>query len=170
MEMYISEAAVVRLLDNHERFVKHAYMFCREWNTAEDIVQEAYMKVIRSATTEKGLKGYMRHAIRSVFIDMQRTKAKKSALNAANESDIKIESLDQLAGREYNPGSEELSDPVAKALNGIPEMHTLVFFDYLAGFSSAQIGRMRNLVPGTVNTRICRAKKLLREKLEKEYC
>ncbi|MBW3018845.1 sigma-70 family RNA polymerase sigma factor [Candidatus Woesearchaeota archaeon] len=169
MDMYISEEAVARLLESHDNFVWNALRLCGEWNTAEDLVQEAYIRVIRSAHDETRLSGYMTKAIRSAFKDMLRKNKKKSAMNASNECDLPS-GLDCLAGAKFEPGRDEISPPLLEALSKVPDKFTTVFLDYVNGLNPTEISLMRGLVRGTVNTRIYRTKKQLRETLKGTYC
>jgi RNA polymerase sigma-70 factor (ECF subfamily) len=72
-----NHAAVIRLLDENIRALT---LFARQWDTinrgtnAEDIVQEAFLRLLQESTFPKSPKAWLYRVVRNLSIDLSRRK------------------------------------------------------------------------------------------------
>ena len=158
-----------RLIRLHQKkLFRFIYGLVKSFDTAEDIVQEAFVKAyqnIMSFNTEYS------------FYPWLATIARNTAYNQI-QRDEKKESLEKLEEGGFNPADENLG-PLEKlledegnkrfyqALNSLPAKYRTVFvLRQFEQMDYAQIASYLKIPPGTVDSRLFRARQLLMEKLK----
>ena len=136
---------------------------CSTTSDAEDIVQETYARAIGGAarlTPGSNLRAWLFRILRNGFIDLARRK--KIVLEIPDDTldtrPAETASLEQLR---YITASE-----VARAIASLPVEYRLVVLLEVEGFSEAEIADIAHCAPGTVKSRLSRAKVKLRVALQ----
>jgi len=133
---------------------------------AEDLVQETYSRALGAAQRfEPGsnLKAWLFRVLRNAFIDRRRKSQRESHL----------EDLEPAAGpTEPAPGELELAqiralvaEDVSAAVRALPESFRTVILLDLEGMTEAEVASVLGCAPGTVKSRLSRARAVLRERL-----
>ncbi|MFQ6008490.1 MAG: RNA polymerase sigma factor [Candidatus Zixiibacteriota bacterium] len=152
---------------NQKRLFRFVYGLIGSFDTAEDIVQEAFVKAYGALKTF--------HSEYS-FYPWLATIARNLAYNYIQREEKK-ESLDSLQEKGYDPQSADLG-PLAKLLNdeaqkrfyeavkALPTQFRTVFvLRHFEGMDYSQIASYLKIPPGTVDSRLYRARKMLVEAL-----
>lgn len=164
-----NQSAFGQLIRLHQKqLFRFIYGLVKSFDVTEDIVQEAFVKAyqnISSFNTEYS------------FYPWLSTIARNLAYNQI-QRDEKKESLDKLEETGFNPVDERLG-PLEKlldsennkrffqALNLLPTKYRTVFvLRQFEQMDYAQIGSYLKIPPGTVDSRLYRARQLLMEQLK----
>lgn len=156
-----------QLVGQHgDRVYRLAFRLCGNAHDAEDITQEAFIRVFRSLDRYKPgtFEGWMHRIVTNLFLDMARRRSR-----------IRFEALPDDAERV--PGSarspeqvlaEEMFDPVLQAAldNLSPEFRAAVVLCDIEDLSYEEVGRILGVKMGTVRSRIHRGRAALRAELE----
>jgi RNA polymerase sigma-70 factor (ECF subfamily) len=130
---------------------------------AEDLVQETYARALAAeAQFEPGgnLKSWLFRILRNTFIDLYRREQRA-------RTDGGLDTVGDAAGEAVAPRQEGavMGHEVATALAALSdEARTAVLLD-LEGFSEAEIAACLGCAPGTVKSRLFRARAALRQRL-----
>lgn len=149
-----------------DRVYRLAYRLCGNAHDAEDITQEAFIRVFRSLDRYKPgtFEGWMHRIVTNLFLDSARRRAR-----------IRFEALpedaERVPGRERSPEqvlAEETFDPVLqRALANLsPEFRAAVVLSDIEDLSYEEVGRILGVKMGTVRSRIHRGRAALRAELE----
>lgn len=149
-----------------DRVYRLAFRLCGNAHDAEDITQEAFIRVFRSLDRYKPgtFEGWMHRIVTNLFLDMARRRAR-----------IRFEALpedaERVPGRERSPEqvlSEESFDPVLQTAlaNLSPEFRAAVVLSDIEDLSYEEVGRILGVKMGTVRSRIHRGRAALRAELE----
>lgn len=149
-----------------DRVYRLAFRLCGNAHDAEDITQEAFIRVFRSLDRYKPgtFEGWMHRIVTNLFLDMARRRSK-----------IRFEALpddaERVPGRERSPEqvlAEETFDPVLQtALDNLsPEFRAAVVLCDIEDLSYEEVGRILGVKMGTVRSRIHRGRAALRAELE----
>lgn len=149
-----------------DRVYRLAFRLCGNAHDAEDITQEAFIRVFRSLDRYKPgtFEGWMHRIVTNLFLDMARRRSR-----------IRFETLpedaERLPGRERSPEqvlSDETFDPVLQAAldNLTPEFRAAVVLSDIEDLSYEEVGRILGVKMGTVRSRIHRGRAALRAELE----
>jgi len=163
------QTAFGQLIRMHQkRLFRYVYGLLGSFDAAEDIVQEAYVKAYQALDRFKP---------QYAFYPWLSTIARNLAYNQIGREERK-ESLDSMKDRGYDPESGELG-PLEKlletenqrrfweALNGIPDQYRAVFvLRHMEDMNYADIASYLKIPPGTVDSRLYRARQMLLEKLK----
>lgn len=132
---------------------------------AEDILQEAFVKIWHNAASYEPAKGrlftWMLNVCRNTAIDKMRSKGYKTNKKANTDDTI----LQEHPGKIYDdikPDTIGIRDIVNKLK---PEMQVLVDLIYFKGFTHQEASEELNIPLGTVKTRLRNAIILLRDKI-----
>ena len=156
--------ALERLVRHHDRdLLRFAYSLCRDLPTAQDAVQDAWIRVsrrLRRLEDPRAFRGWLYHAVRWRVIDLLRQPHRRA------------EPLDEdgrHADRSSDPVSRDRDLDLARAIDGLPgiERETLQLF-YVSGLRIAEIAVVLDIAPGTVKSRLARARERLRQTLQGE--
>jgi RNA polymerase sigma-70 factor (ECF subfamily) len=159
------EAAFEQLVLRHQRYVFNvAYRVLKDVSEAEDITQEAFMRVWR------GLQGFKGHAKFTTWIYRIVYNLCLNRLPGLRRELFQVESVEDA---QVNPAPsppelfyvEEQLDFLHAQLERLPEKYRLVLtLRYLQGLSYEEIADTLNLPMGTVKTHIHRARGILMER------
>ncbi len=153
---------------HQKRLFRYIYGLVRSFDTTEDVVQEAFVKAFTNIKTFRA---------EYSFYPWLSTIARNLAYNHVHREEKK-ESLDSLQEKGYDPQSEDLG-PMAsllvgetderfyKALMALPTKYRTVFvLRHLEDMDYAQIASYLKIPPGTVDSRLYRARQMLMEQLK----
>ncbi|MCD2263326.1 RNA polymerase sigma factor SigE [Dietzia aurantiaca] len=149
-----------------DRVYRLAFRLCGNAHDAEDITQEAFIRVFRSLDNYKPgtFEGWMHRIVTNLFLDLARRRGR-----------IRFEALpedaERVPGRERSPEqvlSEESFDPVLQTAlaNLSPEFRAAVVLSDIEDLSYEEVGRILGVKMGTVRSRIHRGRAALRAELE----
>lgn len=150
-----------------------ALRLTRNPSDAEDLVQETYLKAVRSQgnfDTGSDCKGWLFKIMTNTFIDQYRKTAKAPLLVELDEGDERAFADDARA--EHSESPEEslftnlLDQDINEALGALPERFRMpILLCDLQGFSYAEIADMLGIPVGTVMSRLYRGRRLLKKAL-----
>ena len=138
-----------------------AYRFCRDHGRAEDLAQEAFLRIYR------GLSTWRQEAAFSTWLFSVATNCYRSELRripgptqSLDDAMTMVESQNNLAG------TSDLHDAVRQAVLALPARYrdTLVLF-YFHEMDIAAAAKSLGLPEGTVKARLSRGRKILQRKL-----
>lgn len=160
------------LFHRHQRALfRYFYHLSRDQQMSEDLVQEVFIRLLRSAGTYRpggSFQSWMYQIGRSAYIDLLRKKKPEAQLPQMGEE-----------GREFEPasgerGPEELAQAdqevvlVRQALDKLPpEKRELLIMTRYQELSYSQIAEITNSEVATVKVRIHRALEALRREYRK---
>lgn len=161
--------------------LRHAYRFVRNQQDAEDVVQEAYIRIIRNLHRYNfscKIITWMQMIVRNLCIDLIRQRKRKPTSHFVeyiaydNQDHPTLESLqDQHNGPEQQVLEQENQKQVLNMMNGLPEAYRDVFqLRYLSEYSLAEISSVLSLEINTVKSRLFRGKKYLRKQYDCTIC
>ena len=163
------KAAFSRLIRRHQkRLFRFIYGLTGNFDMTEDIVQEAFVKAYNAIQSFK---------TDYEFYPWLATIARNTAYNMIHREERK-ESLNSLQEKGYNPETgelgpmEQLLDKESqqrffKAVLALPPTYRTVFvLRHFEDMDYSEIASYLKIPPGTVNSRLYRARKLLTEALE----
>ena len=144
------------------------YKLCREESRAEDLTQEVFLKALQNrelldSFNQRQCKAWLFATARNLYCDQLRRKMKEESLM-----------------REMLPeGDEEPPDETAEAALGTVDLETLLeLLDpldramftllYEEGYNASELSKIFHLPPGTVRTRLRKARTLLKHELLEE--
>ncbi len=135
--------------------VNFAFTFTRDRDTAEEIVQDLFVRFWEnrdSVSVNTSLKSFLLRSVQNKCID--RIREKQQEPRPLEQEPVKSESV------EISSETETLS----KAIERLPDEHkTLIMFRFGQGLQIGQIAAMLNIAEGTVKSRLHRALARLRE-------
>ena len=163
-------AALSTLYDRYSRTVFGVGVkLLGDRSSAEELVQEAFLKVWRSSHTFDSSRGsfstWLYRVTRNLASDYYRKRTRR--VNLVSDKDPFIS-----ATRDSSPGPQEIVDDswlswrISRALEELDAPHREVIeFAYYQGLSQREISRRTGVALGTVKTRTTNAMKRLREGL-----
>ena len=168
------EAFEELISDYEKRVFNIAFRMIGNYNDAEDISQEIFIKVFKSIKNFKGNSSFYTWLYRIVVNECYDIAKKKKKILAfsidtpivTGEDEIQrdIKDRGKLPEEEYE--NKELRKEIQKALNMVSNEHrTMIVLRDVQGFSYDEISEMLKCPPGTVKSRINRARKALKELL-----
>ncbi len=148
----------------HADLYRYAFWLCRDQHIAEDVVQDTFLrawKALDSLLDDNAAKSWL-------ITILRRENARRFARKQIDYSDVEQESLTD----DINPALEQQYDNdllQQQLLSLPPEYGEPLLLQALAGFSSEEIGKLLTLNVNTVNTRLFRARHLLKQRLVTQY-
>ncbi|GAV13129.1 RNA polymerase sigma factor [Paenibacillus sp. NAIST15-1] len=157
--------------------VQHAYRYVRNQQDAEDVVQEAYIRIFRNLHRYNfscKICSWMKLIVKNLCIDLIRQRSRKPAVHFTeniaydNQEQALIETLqDQTQGPEQQILEQEVQHNVINIVNEMPDAYRDVFrLRYLSEYSLAEISNVLSLEINTVKSRLFRGKKYLRKQVD----
>ena len=160
------ETAFEQLVLRHQRYVFNlAYRVLGDYAEAEDVTQEAFVRVWR------GLPNFREQARFTTWLYRIVYNLCLNRLPGLRHQLLQVEPLDEVLPAPMPSPAEvvERQEQIAflhARLNQLPEQYRLVLtLRYLQGLSYAEIAAVLGVPLGTVKTHIHRARRLLRERL-----
>ncbi|MBV2129566.1 sigma-70 family RNA polymerase sigma factor [Arsukibacterium indicum] len=144
----------------HADIYRYAFWLCRDQHIAEDIVQDTFLrawKALDSLLDDNAAKSWL-------ITILRRENARRFERKQLDYSDVEQELLTD----DINPGLEQQYDNALlqqQLLLLPPEYSEPLLLQALAGFNSEEIGQLLSLNVNTVNTRLFRARHLLKQRL-----
>ena len=140
-----------------------AYRFCRDRSRAEDMAQEAFLRVYR------GLKNWRRDAAFSTWIFAIAMNTYRTEMRRTPERMLPFENyevLDSVIAKSPDPNDGDRDRAVRRAVSALPAKYkeALVLF-YFHEMDVTAAAKSLGLPEGTVKARLSRGRKILREKL-----
>lgn len=142
------------------------YSFCRDWTEADDLAQDALLKVFRSLSTfasDTDLTAWVYSVTRSVCTDWYRSSRSRGR---QHEVPLDEELSDQSDGQEGLLRAKDEAEQLWRAIRCLePNFRVpLVLFD-IEGMSYDEIARIERIPVGTVRSRLSRARQQVHDLL-----
>lgn len=161
--MSLAQRNLVKHLEsNRGRLYRMAYAWTHDADTAEDVVQEATIKALKSVDSLreiKALDGWLFRILHNCFYDHCRKQR-----DSVDIDDIVLEDSET---PEHVSGQDEMLRSVRQAIGELPvkyrEVVTLVDIE---SFAYAEVAEILDVPIGTVMSRLNRARGKLREMLQ----
>lgn len=158
-------------MDYRQNMFNYAKKLLGDEGYAEDIVHDVFLSIIKTGVdkiqeidNENHLWNYLSTAVRNQCISF----AKKHSVHIAQEKEYN----DQLGINlnEDSPLQESSYQFLVETIRDMkPTYADVLYFSIVHEMNSVQIAKLLNLEPAAVRQRISRGKKLLREKLGKDF-
>jgi RNA polymerase sigma-70 factor (ECF subfamily) len=159
-----------RVLEHVHALHGFAFRLSRNAAEAEDLVQDAFTRALAAADQFRpgsNLRSWLFRILRNLYID-DRRRARRAPLSADGEApeapadaaaellrgDIELDCLRRLIAEQIESALFALSD----------EARTVILLD-LEGFSEPEVAEVMGCAPGTVKSRLARARAALRVQL-----
>jgi RNA polymerase sigma-70 factor (ECF subfamily) len=146
-----------------------AWSLTRDRETADDLAQEAFIKAYFALPTFqfKSEFGTWLYRITVNHVnDYLRKKSKMSKMLLEKMKEMPLVQENEIIKKEKERIIEQRKKIVHQCLQTIPEKYKLILsLRDIQGFSYAEITKILKISPGTVDSRLHRARKMLRKKL-----
>ncbi len=143
--------------------VNLAYRFCRDRGVAEEMAQEAFLKIFR------GLSGWRQDGRFSTWMFPVALNHYRSSMRRRIPQAIELDEIDyRLGAGDHNLEQDRdlRDDAVRRAVATLPAKYRdVIILYYFHEMDLAETARTSRLREGTVKARLFRGRKLLREKL-----
>lgn len=161
--------AADRLVREHESWVRSAiYAVTGRADLVDDIAQQVWARVWERLDTlenPRRLKAWLYAVARNAAIDACQARRRQQAWLASTGELPPV--ADAAADPSAATAGEELQRTLLRAVQALPAIYREPFvLRHLEDWSYAQIGEVLGLSPDTVETRLVRARRLLREMLQ----
>lgn len=143
----------------HRALIGYAYLLCGNTREAEDLVQDALVKVYtpRSTPATEVSEGYVRRAILTIYLDLYRRRRRWSGIKHLVGIADRVESKDGAVADQVD---------VAVALDALtPRQRACVVLRYFEDLTVPQIASALGCADGTVKRHLFDAHALLAERL-----
>lgn len=141
----------------HLELVRWCQTMCENPQTAEEIIQETFVRAMLNETVllhlaEKQARSWLYRTAKNIFVDQIRHRSKESIVDEIPESTKESEKITELEWEEL--------------LEGLPDDEGMLFaMRYLLGYNSKQIGEILSMPPGTVRFKLHSAREHLKKEL-----
>jgi RNA polymerase sigma-70 factor (ECF subfamily) len=145
-----------------------AWRLAHDGHLADDLVQETFARCLgtgRSLPAGSNLKAWLFRILRNAFIDQRRRDARSPIRQA---SDLELEAAADGGGCDLDQLRHLEAKDVDAAVRDLSEEQRSVVLLDLEGFSEQEIADVMGCAPGTVKSRLSRARAALRQRLQ-EY-
>ena len=145
----------------YEQFYQELVNWCRNMtgnqHTAEELVQEAFLRAMLHedlliSMQMQQCRSWLYRTIKNLYVDRIRHNSKEAIVEEFPQQQVISEDMENV----------EWEDLLA----ALPDMEGVIFaMRYLEGYNSGQIGKILNLPPGTVRSKLSSARQHLKEAL-----
>jgi RNA polymerase sigma-70 factor (ECF subfamily) len=146
-----------------------AYSFTRDRETADDLAQEVFIKVYYALEKFKFQSGFGTWLYRIAvnhFKDFLRKHAKERHISIEAMGREPSVSEDEIKKKEQAQEAADRKRLLYESLQSLPEKHQIILtLRDIQGHSYEEIAGFLKLSPGTVDSRLHRARKMLRKKI-----
>jgi RNA polymerase sigma-70 factor (sigma-E family) len=139
-----------------------AYLFCGDWHLAEDLVQQALVKIYRSwgrVQQRESLANYARTVLLRTWLDERRRPFRRSELSGAELPDVADPETDPAAGTTRVWARDLVHRALLELPKGQRAVLVLRYFDDLSVTETAKVMRCAD---GTVKSQAARGLRALR--------
>jgi RNA polymerase sigma-70 factor (ECF subfamily) len=165
-----SRDAFEALVKRYERKVFHlAYGFVQDRAAADDLAQEVFIKAYFALPkfhfkSEFGTWLY-RIAVNHIKDHLRKT-ARKKEVSIEEIGDLPFAGVDEIREREEAEARDQRKKVIFRVLQGLPEKYrTILTLRDVQGLSYEEVAGMLAISRGTVDSRLHRARKMLRKKM-----
>ncbi len=156
-----------------DRVFSYAWYFLRHREDAEDVTQEAFLRLWRQypAGDDAGRQAWLTRVVHNLCVDAdRRRRVRRDRVRLADEGE-----LERLPDRRAGAGDQleaaqsrdRQREAVAQALAGLPaQTRGLMLLHYWQGLSLREIASSLGLNESTVKVRVHRARRALRQGLD----
>ena len=143
---------------NREKLVSALTWFSRDYDAAEDAVQNAFLKLIQqrdilSTMQDKSLWSWLYTTAKNALIDEKRKISRVQPIDDYDEADPAGDFTDTIA--------------IKDVLNRLPpKLMQIVSMRYYGGLNATEIGRLKGIPPSTVRTQLRAAMQILRKLID----
>ncbi|MGD2245298.1 MAG: sigma-70 family RNA polymerase sigma factor [Candidatus Aminicenantes bacterium] len=165
-----SEKAFAELVKKYRiKVFNLAFSLTRDRDVADDLAQEVFIKAYYALPRFQSKSGFgtwlYRIAINHVR-DFLRKKSRMIQISIENIKESSILQEDKTMKEEKESTEEQRKQLVHQSIRSLPEKHQVILsLRDIQGFSYEEISKILKISPGTVDSRIHRARKMLRKKL-----
>jgi RNA polymerase sigma-70 factor (ECF subfamily) len=146
-----------------------AYSFTRDRETADDLTQEVFIKVYYALERFKFKSGFGTWIYRIAvnhFKDYLRKHVKERHISLESLSREPSQTEDEVQKKERTQEATDRKKLLYQALQSLPEKHQIILtLRDIQGHSYEEIASILKLSAGTVDSRLHRARKMLRKKI-----
>lgn len=141
----------------HQELVGWCYNMTGDLHTAEELVQEAFLRAmlhedVLTALQEQQCRSWLYRTIKNLYVDSIRHRSKEAIVEEFPQQQKYPEELIRLEWEQL--------------LESLPDLEGVIFtLRYLEGYNSSQIGEILSLPPGTVRFKLSSARHHLKEAL-----
>jgi RNA polymerase sigma-70 factor (ECF subfamily) len=149
--------------EHHRRVYAIALRFARDPDSAEEIVQDAFVRAWRSLPSFNGnsrLSTWLHSVAVNAALDRVR---RRSRAEARLDREVDLDRYADEVARAMHAADLDLERAVAALPDGAREV---VILHYFEGYSCAEIAALLGVVEGTVKSQLHRARQLLKEALD----
>lgn len=152
-----------------EQMKKFAYKLTADYDDAQDLLQETYIKAIKykdSFTDSTNLKAWLLTIMKNTFINVYRKNVRKGQVFDAHVTTAS----DRLHQKATNNTTETrlYEQDLRKLIAGLAQEYRLPFEMYVEGYKYKEIGEYMNLPIGTIKSRIHIARQELMSKINRK--
>ncbi len=146
-----------------------AYSMTKDSEIADDLAQEIFIKAYRFLSTFKFKSGFGTWLYRigvNVVKDFLRKESRMRKIMYEQIPLAQGNYEDELDKKEKEQEKEQQKRLISKVLSSLPQKHQLVLsLRDIQGLSYGDIAKILNIAPGTVDSRLYRARRMLRKKV-----
>jgi RNA polymerase sigma-70 factor (ECF subfamily) len=160
-----------RLMHDALAYADGLYNFARHLShnavEAEDLVQETYARAIGAAEQFKegtNLKAWLYRILRNTFLDLYR-REQRARTDSGLDTVVDDRGPTRDDGAPPRQEREVMAHELERAMMSLTEEARLAVLLDLEGFSEAEMAECLGCAPGTVKSRLFRARAALRERL-----
>ena len=145
-----------------ESAVRLAYLITRDWATAEDAVQEAFLRAFGALHTFQDDRPFQPWFTRSVVNQAKRTKSRFQTGDVPYE--VEVENPHRLFAPEEHLAEKEKLNALFAAINELDDNHRLpLLLKYVSGLSEAETAEVLGVPVTTVKSRLYTARQRLKK-------
>jgi len=153
-----------------------AYNIVGDVHVAGDITQETFLKVFRNIANledPRRFKGWLCMIVRTTCVDwLRKERLKPASLEKIAEDGLEVEG--EFLGAALNPSStetEELREKVLHVVNALPKIYQqIILLRHLRKMTYREMSDFLGLPVATIESRLYRARLMLKDKLMDLYC
>lgn len=156
------------LLSRYQKtFFGRALHMVKSADDAEDVVQEAFVRIYRFSHKFEAAGGSFKAWAMTILMNVARTRYAKKATERSRLAPLIPEQYESL-GSEREREVNEARDVIIRALEGVPEDTSRIMrLAFLDGIPYNDIAEKEGISVGAVKTRVHRAKKILAKTIGK---
>ena len=160
------KAYEVLVLQYQDRLVFSVYKFLKDYELAQDIAQEAFVKAFKNIEKFRGDSSFYTWIYRIAINTAKNFLSSKSRKSEIYDDEIMELKLSESAATSENPENileaEELRSMMMEAIQGLPDdIRTTLSLREFDGLSYEEIAEVQNCPIGTVRSRIHKGREIL---------